>query len=668
METPEILQAELKSLGLLTMEETDLREARERRILLQQSIEDERGRISDIERRREWTLRFDALNTMLLRHQQEAQNASRAWASAGAERTNLELWDRLLPVRPLYERIQTLQDVLTRLRELYNVADADMQRMKTERDAARSAADVARQRLADSKTALSARVSDFKVGYHIEGVINALDKQLKQSESALQQLQLTLNEKERKLQDIRQQEASAIKQTEEANTQVQGLSAHSVMLGMYDLVKDKLSAMGKERQLNEKLHMQQAEAQRQKEMMQMSLRQHEGELTMLQREYDRCRSQLLILNQSCDTVLDVVRAPIIRDEEETRRHLDSFLDMRTKIRRLEEQLQIADLQRQAKREQLEKLATEAAVADSHRLALEQAMRESDTEVGSLYADLDKIITLSGWFTEWQHNPDALRSRISNLYHEWQNSRTRYAESSRNMAQLRSSLSAAEQSLAEARQQEIQQRNMRDGLRRQLEDQREKLRAAFGEKTPEETETTLNEDFHQATALYEAAGKKLDAIQKDYSGSKGRVETLKGLQDKLQEILRNEGARLDLWLHNSNEDGKSMLQRPVMEEVFASQCDWKRLRLQLAELDIRREGCNVRLEASEHEMNEIQRVAGINKPSEEDTPVLLLQKRHEAEQRLEKFQTELREIEGKIYAHDLARRKMDNLRVQSGREY
>lgn len=668
METPEILQAELKSLGLLTMEETDLREARERRILLQQSIEDERGRISDIERRREWTLRFDALNTMLLRHQQEAQNASRAWASAGAERTNLELWDRLLPVRPLYERIQTLQDVLTRLRELYNVADADMQRMKTERDAARSAADVARQRLADSKTALSARVSDFKVGYHIEGVINALDKQLKQSESALQQLQLTLNEKERKLQDIRQQEASAIKQTEEANTQVQGLSAHSVMLGMYDLVKDKLSAMGKERQLNEKLHMQQAEAQRQKEMMQMSLRQHEGELTMLQREYDRCRSQLLILNQSCDTVLDVVRAPIIRDEEETRRHLDSFLDMRTKIRRLEEQLQIADLQRQAKREQLEKLATEAAVADSHRLALEQAMRESDTEVGSLYADLDKIITLSGWFTEWQHNPDALRSRISNLYHEWQNSRTRYAESSRNMAQLRSSLSAAEQSLAEARQQEIQQRNMRDGLRRQLEDQREKLRAAFGDKTPEETETTLYEDFHQATALYEAAGKKLDAIQKDYSGSKGRVETLKGLQDKLQETLRNEGARLDLWLHNSNEDGKSMLQRPVMEEVFASQCDWKRLRQQLAELDIRREGCNVRLEGSEREMNEIQRAAGINKPSEEDTPVMLLQKRHEAEQRLEKFQTELREIEGKIYAHDLARRKMDNLRVQSGREY
>lgn len=668
METPEILQAELKSLGLLTMEEADLREARERRILLQQSIEDERGRIGDIDRRREWTLRFDALNTMLLRHQQEAQNASRAWASAGAERANLELWDRLQPVRPLYERIQTLQDVLTRLRELYNAGDAEMQRMKTERDGARSAADVARQRLADSKAALGARVKDFNVGYHIEGVISALDKQLKQSESALQQLQLALNEKEGKLRDIRMQEATAIKQTEEANTQVQGLAAHSVMLGLHDLVKDKLSAMGKERQMNEKLHMQQAEAQRQKEMMQMSLRQHEGELTMLQREYDRCRSQLLILNQSCDTVLDVVRAPIIRDEEETRRHLDSFLDMRTKIRRLEEQLQIADMQRQAKREQLEKLATEAAVADSHRLALEQAMRESDTEVGSLYADLDKIITLSGWFTEWQHNPDALRSRISNLYHEWQNSRTRYAESSRNMAQLRSSLSAAEQSLAEARQQEIQQRNMRDGLRRQLEDQREKLRAIFGEKTPGETEKTLNEDFHQATALYEEAEKKLDAVQKDYRTSKSRMETLKDLQDKLQETLRNEGARLDLWLHNSNEDGKSMLQRPVMEEVFASQYDWKRLRQQLAELDLRREGCNVRLEGSEREMNEIQRAAGINKPSEEDTPVLLLQKRHEAEQRLEKFQTELREIEGKIYAHDLARRKMDNLRVQSGREY
>lgn len=662
MVTPEILKAELDGLGLITMEEADLREARERRILLRQSIEDEKERISDIDSRREWTLRFDALNARLVQHQQEAQNASRAWASAGSERANVELWDRLQPIRPLYFKVQALQDMLARVREIYNEGEAAMQRLKIERDAARSAADVARQRLVDSQLALSARVKDFNVGYHIEGVINAIDKQLKQSDSALQQLQLTLNEKERRLQEIRMQEANAIKQTEEANTRVQGLSAHSVMLGMYDLVKDKLSAMGKERQLNEKLHMQQAEASRQKEMMQMSLRQHEGELTLLQREYDKCRSQLLILNQSCDTVLDVVRAPIIRDEEESRRHLDRFIDLRTQIRRLEEQLQIADLQRQTKREQLEKLSTEAAVADSHRLALEQAMRESDTEVGSLYADLDKIITLSGWFTEWQHNPDALRSRISNLYHEWQNSRARYAESSRNMAQLRSSLSAAEQSLAEARQQEIQQRNMRDALRRQLEDQREKLRATFGEKSPEETEKALTEDFRQASALCEEADKKLVVMQKDYCVIKSRQETIRDLQERLQEVLRNEGARLDLWLHNSNEDGKAVLQRPVMEEVFASKCDWKHLRQQLQDVEMRRTASNVRLEDSQREMNELQRMAGINKPGDEDTPAMLLQKRREAEQRLEKFQTELREVEGKVYAHEMARRKMDNLRV------
>ena len=658
MDISETLQAELAGLRHLTLEDADLREMRERRVLLRQSIADEEGRIADIDRRKDWALRFDNVNALLMRHHQEAQNASRTWASAGTERSNLELYDRLIAVRPLYDKIKTMNEALTHLHSLYNENEQAVLEARGKRDAARAAADVARQRLVDCREALQARISDFNVGYHIEGVITALERQLKQSESLLKQFQLALVDKERKLKDIRQQEGDLIKQTEEANTQLKGLSAHSVMLGLYDLVKDKLSAMGKERQLNEKLHAQQVEAGRQREMMQLSLRQHEGELTMLQREYDQCRSQLLILNQSADTVLDVVRAPIIRDEDETRHQLDRFLDLRMKVRRLEEQQQIVETQCAAKREQLGKMRTEAAVADSHRLTLEQSMRESDAEVGVLYADLDKIITLSGWFTEWQRNPDALRSRIAGLYHEWQNARTRYSECSRSVALLRESLAAAEQSVAEARQQEIQQRNLRDGLRRELENQRERLRAVFGEQSPAELEKTLSTDYHQANDKYEEARKEEDASQEAYRQCQSRLQMVKELQEKLQNALREEGSSLDLWLQNNNVSGKPVLQRPVMEEIFASKCDWPRLRQQLEEASINQKACGVRLEDTQRVMAELQRSGGMDHPSPDDTPANLLQRRHEAEQRLERFRNELKEVEGRLFAHELACRKIE----------
>lgn len=660
MDTPEIPQNEAEGLRRLTLEDAALREARERRQLLRQSIADERRLIVDIDRRREWQQRFDAAVALLRQNQQEAQNASRAWAGESAERDKLALHDRLTGLRPLYDRAATLQDVLTRTREAFIKGEQELSQVKAQREQARNAADVARQRRFDTHEALRRRQADFTSGYRIEGSLAALERQLKQADSVLQQTQLNLGSKERALKEMRLQEADALKQLEEAHTQVKGLSAHSVMLGFYDLVKDKLTAMGRERLINEKLHAQQAEAGRQREMMRLSIRQHESEKATLQREYDKHRSQLAILGQSADTILDVVRAPIIRDADETQRQLEKFFDLRLRVRRLEEQVQLADLQLQAKREQLEKLNTEAAVADSHRLSLEQLMRESDQAMGVLYADLDKIITLSGWFTEWQHNPDALRSRISKLYHEWQNARNRHAEQTRSAALIREALKAAEQSVAEARQEEIRQRNQRDAVRRELESQKEKLHALFSEKAPAAVEQALTQDCQQADKQMEEANECLKEAQEAYRSCQSRQDTLRSEQEKCQELLRQANLDIDLWIQNHNAEGLAVLQRSVVDDIYKSPCDWVRLRSRLDESTLRKAVAATRQEDTDRVLAGLQCSPAATLGGKDESPAQWLQRKQEAEQRLDRFETELREVEGRLYAHEQAHRKIEML--------
>lgn len=645
---------------MMTLEDAALREARERRVLLRQSIIDERNHLTQIENRKEWTQRFSSVSTMLEKHQQEAQNASRDCASQSAERSQQELFEHLIPLRPLFDRVTHLQNTLTRLREIGNEEEQELQHNNAELDAARAAYDVAHQRHQDAREALQQRVADINAGYHIEGTVQTLERQLKQNEQILRQLQLTLNDKEQSLQEIRQQEAAAIKNMEEANTQVKGLSAHSSMLGMYDLVKDKLSAMAKERSVNDKLHAQQTAARREREMMQLSIRQREGELSMLESEGDQYKSQLLLQNQSADTVLDIVRAPIIRDPEETQRQLDKFLGIRTQIRHLEEQIQIVKLQLDAKRTQLDELHTEAAVAESHMLSLEQNLRESDNEVASLYTDLDKIITLSGWFTEWQHSPDGLRSRISELYHQWLSATNRYNELSNSTALLRSSLAAAEKAVAEARQQEQQQRNLRDAIRRELEDQNERLRATFGEQTPQALEQFLTREVAQTSAAMATALEKYREAQKNFNRSQSCKEIIQRLQRELQDALREANAAFDIWLENNN-NRSSLIQRSVVEDIFNDKRDWSELRRRIIDCEIKRAQADTRLEDSQRELAVLQRSAGIDKPGAADSAEQLLMQRHEATNRLEKFEEEYHEIEGLLHSHERALRKMEQLR-------
>lgn len=660
MDNIESNETQIQALHSLTLSADELREAREQCGLIKQNIADLRQQIVDVDRRKDWLQRFEYVHSLLLQYQSEAQNASRNWASHGSERNDMQLYDRLLPIRPVYERALAISELLTEVRDAYNEGDELLHQARSQRDAAKEANDVARQRSIDAADTMKRHMTNINMGFVAEGVIQTMTKQLQQHEATLRQIQISLHEKEQNLQNIRQQQINAMKAMEEASTRVKALSVHSMMLSMYDLVKDKLTAMGKERTLNEKLHEQQASAQHEALMLKHSLKQMEESMMVLTREYDDHSSQLLLLNQAADNALDIVRAPITRDAEETHRQLERFLELRQKIRDREEQCHLVEMQMDAKRNQIEELRKEIAVAESHRMAIEQSMRESDNEVASLYGDLDKIITLSGWFSEWQHSPDSLRTRISELYHDWQTARNRHNEHTHNTGLLRQSLQDAERSVAEAHELELTHRNNRDALRRELEDASERLRSTFGEQTPAALLKELTSECEAAEDNYAKKHAEYLDTQNEFLICKAHQETLIQLQQDIQDILRGYNSEIDLRLESSNTAGQTLLQRSVMENIFKHDRNWVSQRESLLNDEVKKATSAARLDEMQRNLTALQREGGVDKPSPSDVPALLLTKRHEAERQLEKQESNLATLEGRIYTHERAMHKIEML--------
>lgn len=648
----------------MTLDNADVRQVREQIALLQQSIDHERQHIADILKRKEWANRFRATYQTLTTYDEEAQKAGRQWAALGSNRADINMYDRLAPLYTPATRIDLLKELLAAAREYFNTCQETVIRTSQTRDDLATQSDVAIQRERDAEEILMQRTADIHASFRLEATLSTLEKHLKQNESLLSQAQLKLNEKTHKLDEIRHQEVEARRQLEEANTLVQSLTVHSSMLNLYDLVKDKLAAMQKESSVNARLVERQKNCVRNIELLNQNLRQRELELVDIRRELDAYASKLLLLNQSADTALDVVRAPIVRDTMESQQQLDRFLDLRIQIRALEEQSHLAKMQVNSKVEQITDLHTQVAVEESHRLDIEQSLRENNSELSALYTDLDKIITLSGWFSEWQHNPDSLRSRISTLYHSWEDAKNHQAEISRSISLLRQNLSAAETGVAEARQEESQMRNMRDAVRREIEDHTERLRLTIGTASAHNLSQSLYDDLHQASESRKTILERFYNARKEHAQAKKALEDADRTVQDLQERLRATSASIDLWIENNNKLSDAILQRPVVDEVLAKKVDWVSLRAEMHEAELQKVMSEARMEEAQNAITQLQREAASDHPGLSDEPEALNAAIAQATENLARMEAELHEAQGKLYAHDAALRRIANLHHSS----
>ena len=268
--------------------------------------------------------------------------------------------------------------------------------------------------------------------------------------------------------------------------------------------------------------------------------------------------------------------------EEAEKELETFNFHQQHINTLNDEISKLDQIIADNRTFLDNLNTECRLAKARADELQKTINESDRSCSELYADLDEMITFSGWFTDWKNNPDGFRMRLTDLHERWNTTNASLDDAQRAEALLREEIKNAEANVQEESKHVVQCRESRDAVRESLADKREELRRLFGESSPQKEAEALQTAITQARQEETLARKKYDA-------QSGQLKQLEGQRDNLvqsrlsnQEEHRVKMQQLDLLILRFN-GSHSPIQFAELESIFSDKRDWKAIRTQLATL-------------------------------------------------------------------------------------
>jgi len=269
----------------------------------------------------------------------------------------------------------------------------------------------------------------------------------------------------------------------------------------------------------------------------------------------------------------------MRSVKEAEKDLETFNFHQGHINRLNEEISALELQMADNRTHIDDLRTQYKIASAAEEETERVMQLSDRSCGELYADLDQMVTLSGWFTEWKNNADELRLRLTDLFHDWQQTCAAVEEHRNAEVLLREEVKLGENTLSETRRLLSAAQDAHSCVENLMATKRDELARLFGNGSPEQEEHRLQEEVDKARAAETAA-------RAAHEETGGKLRLQQGTQRNLLESrlhsqaeYSRKTAELDTWILRFN-GSHSPMQFAELEQIFADTRDWKALRVSL----------------------------------------------------------------------------------------
>ena len=339
-----------------------------------------------------------------------------------------------------------------------------------------------------------------------------------------------------------------------------------------------------------------------------------------------------------------------RAADEASRELETFNFHQQHINRLNEEIATLDGVMADNHTYLDKIRTEAQIAAASAEDLQQVINESDRACAELYADLDEMITLSGWFTEWKNYPDGLRVRLTGLHEDWNQTCSRLDNAQRQSELLREELKAAEANMEEARRTLKTSRDTRDAAREALNRKYEELRHLFGESTPQQEAERLQLVVANAREAETLVRKECDRQKEQLKVLEGRRDNLMQARTESQQQLQQCQQQLDMEMLRFN-GSHSPVQFAELDALFSDARNWKQLRQRLDTLRENRVLATNRLEQARTALNELQAETCRPETCHAETAAQLEQEHEACRLRLEQTERELSLTNAHLLSHE-----------------
>lgn len=265
-----------------------------------------------------------------------------------------------------------------------------------------------------------------------------------------------------------------------------------------------------------------------------------------------------------------------RAAEEAEKELATYNYHQTHINRLNEQITALEASMAESRARIDDLNTQYQIASAAADDTEEVVTLSERSCSQLYTDLDEMVTISGWFTEWKNNPDGFRMRIIALYNDW-TATCRHADSlQRSEELLAEEIKAAISRENEARQQKNRAAEQYAVLTDTLQRKKDEFAALFGSSTPEKEEERLQRAVMQTRQIWTQARQACDAAAAELSLLQGSLQNMADALLKQQDELAEKTSALDLWILRFNADNPP-LQYAELQSIFSDPRDRRTIR-------------------------------------------------------------------------------------------
>lgn len=339
-----------------------------------------------------------------------------------------------------------------------------------------------------------------------------------------------------------------------------------------------------------------------------------------------------------------------RAADEADSELDNFNIHQQHINRLNEEIAALDTLMADNHTYLDKIHTEMRVSVVSSDELQQTINLSDKACSELYTDLDEMITLSGWFTDWKNNADSLRMRLTDLNNDWNMTCMALEENQRAVDLLHEEIKGAQANVDEAQRVVAVSREGRDASREDLERKYEEMRHLFGAETPQQEAERLQFEVRDARLTEQQLRNEVETEQ-------GKISQLEGIRDNLlssrqnhQQMLQTRQQQLDLLILRFN-GAHSPVQFSELDVLFSDGRDWKALRRKLDEQKEQRLLADNRLEQSRQALLKLQ--ASTNRPDGGDqvTADELREQLEEHRRRMHEIDEQLSHSVARIHSHE-----------------
>ncbi len=271
-----------------------------------------------------------------------------------------------------------------------------------------------------------------------------------------------------------------------------------------------------------------------------------------------------------------------QDANEAQTDLERFNFHRDTINELSEQMQSLEQKKNELGTRLGEVNTGCQVMAGRVERLQHQIDSEEHNYSACYSELEHLITLPDWLSDWKLSPEGVKGRIQLLVKQWRDVNSQLEERQQALSEEQEALRLEDQLHTRARQTQEMITSRLDTCQSHIGENMKAHEQAVGESDARTLYLKTLEQWQQTVTAEQDEQQRTTLMQREMDHIQGRQDNYQQQALHIADTLAAERNELDLWIKNFNLHNPPV-QYAELSDVFSLGRDWNDLRAQLSKL-------------------------------------------------------------------------------------